>query len=628
MNQVVMQQVLLVDDEPQILVALEDLLRDQYVVHTADSAEGALRLMSELKDIAVVISDQRMPRMSGDELVTRLAHDYSAQRILVTGYADLGAVVRAVNDGRIFAYATKPWNEADLRLKVARAADQFRLAQELEAERQLLHELMDNSPDGIYFKDRELKFLRANRAFSDWLGTTSDELVGRSLRDLEASFENIDSIDRLERKVVEEGKPVLDLMSQLRLSGEERWLSETKAPVRGRDGTVVGVVGISRDVTNQLQLEQQLLQSQKMDAVGRLAGGVAHDFNNLLVVIKSYGLMVMETLDEADPGKADMAELLKATEKAAALTKQLLTFSRSQPQATQTLDLNAVVSDLAKMLGRLIGERVELVVRLDERPAFVRADLTQIEQVILNLAINARDAMPEGGTLIVEIDEALGLPHGSSIEPYVVVSVKDTGIGMSSEVRKRIFEPFFSTKEVGKGTGLGLSTVYGIVKQGGGHILVESEFGVGSEFQVYLPRASTHLTEAQPNSRSPRVGVGTATILIVEDDDSVRRVAVRVLTAHGYEVLEAATPAEAEAILNVRSQPIDLLVSDVVMPRKTGPQFYAELLQGHPDLRVLFMSGYVASEIGGYAVPAGVPFLEKPFSPAQLVEEVRAALVR
>lgn len=628
MAQAAMQRILLVDDEPQILVALEDLLSDQFLVHTADSAEGALRLMDELKDIAVVVTDQRMPKMSGDELVSRLAYNYGAQRILVTGYADLGAVVRAVNEGRIFAYATKPWNEDDLRLKVTRAADQFRLAQELDAERQLLHELMDNSPDGIYFKDRNLNFLRTNRAFSDWLGARSDELVGRSLRELEATFENIDSIDRLEQRVVERGEPVVDLMSQVHLSGKARWLSETKAPVRSGDGSVVGVVGISRDVTNQLQLEQQLLQSQKMDAVGRLAGGVAHDFNNLLVVIKSYGLMVMESMDAADPGKEDMAELLKATERAAALTKQLLTFSRSQPQSTQTLDLNAVVADVAKMLRRLIDERIELVVNVGESDALVRGDLTQVEQILLNLTINARDAMPDGGTITVTVTEAQGLPRSESSEPYVVLLVKDNGIGMPSEIRKRIFEPFFSTKEVGKGTGLGLSTVYGIVKQTGGHILVESEVGRGTEFQVYLPRVTGSSTETEHTSRRPPVDEGTATILIVEDDASVRRVAVRVLTRQGYNVLEAATPVEAEAILSSRSGPIDLLVSDVVMPQKTGPQFYADLLNQYPGLRVLFMSGYVETEIGGYAVPEGVPFLEKPFSPGQLLEEVRTALVR
>lgn len=623
-----MQKVLLVDDEPQILVALEDLLSDQFSVLTADSGEMALQLMDQLEDIAVVITDQRMPKMTGDELVARLATDYSAQRILVTGYADLGAVVRAVNDGRIFAYATKPWNEADLRLKVMRAAEQFRLAQELTEERQLLHELMDNSPDGIYFKDRNLKFSRTNRAYSDWLGGSSEELVNRSLEDVAASVEGPENIDQMERRVLERGEPVVDLMSQVHCNGKSRWLSETKAPVRGVDGSVVGLVGIARDVTNQLQLEQQLLQSQKMDAIGRLAGGVAHDFNNLLVVIKSYGLLVMESMAEEDPGKEDMAELLKAAERAAALTKQLLTFSRNQPQVKQTLDLNVVVADVSKMLRRLIDERVELILRAGGEPALIRGDLTQIEQIILNLTINARDAMPDGGTLTVEVGQGVGAFHGAQPDTFAVLTVRDTGVGMTSEVKKRVFEPFFSTKEVGKGTGLGLSTVYGIVKQSGGQIQVESEIGQGTEFKVFLPRASSGAVEVAPTSRGPRAQVGTATILIIEDDASVRRVAVRVLSSNGYDVLEASTSDEADALLDARSSPIDLLVSDVVMPKKTGPAFYAELQKRYPGLRVLFMSGYVASDVGAYSIPAGAQFLEKPFTPNQLVEEVRAALMR
>jgi len=628
MAQVAMQKVLLVDDEPQILVALEDLLSDQFTVLTADSGEKALNLMDQLHDIAVVVTDQRMPMMSGDELVARLAHDYSAQRILVTGYADLGAVVRAVNEGRIFAYATKPWNEADLRLKVVRAAEQFRLARELTEERQLLHELMNNSPDGIYFKDRNLTFSRTNRAFSEWLGGRSDELLGRSLKDVAASIESPEDLEQVERRVIERGEPVVDLMSQVHAGGKSRWLSETKAPVRGIDGSVVGLVGIARDVTNQLQLEQQLLQSQKMDAVGRLAGGVAHDFNNLLVVIKSYGLLVMESMAEDDPGKEDMAELLKAAERAAALTKQLLTFSRSQPQVKQTLDLNAIVTDLSKMLGRLLDERVELILRTQEEPALIRGDVTQIEQIILNLAINARDAMPEGGTLTVEVSQAKGAPHGAGNEMFALLTVRDTGVGMTSEVQRRIFEPFFSTKEVGKGTGLGLSTVYGIVKQSGGQIRVESEVDEGTEFKVFLPLASSGQLETVPESRGPRVGMGTATILIIEDDASVRRVAVRVLSGSGYEVLEASTAEEAEALLRDRSRPIDLLVSDVVMPKKTGPAFYAELQKRYPGLRVLFMSGYVESEAGASSIPTGAQFLEKPFTPNQLLEEVRTALTR
>lgn len=608
------EHVLLVDDEPQVLVALEDLLSDQFVVLKAPSAEVALDLMKHSDDIAVVVTDQRMPDMAGDELVARLSEKYQAQKIMVTGYADLAAVVRAVNEGSIFAYVTKPWDENDLRSKVAKAATQFRLSQELATEKQLLNDLMDHSPDGIYFKDSDLRFIRANQAVATWLGKDIDELVGRRLRDVAPSLEDAVQIEAEEQASLRGGHVVLDAIRQEQIDGAAYWLSERKASIVGPDGIAVGLVGIARDITQQRQLEQQLLQAQKMEAIGRLAGGVAHDFNNLLVVIQGYGELVQQGFSAEDPRYESLSELLKAADRAAALTKQLLTFSRKHTFKSILLHLDQLVEGVMTMVKRLIHENISVEIDLATHPHLIRGDATQIEQVILNLTINARDAMPDGGKL--RITTRL---HN---QDTLCLRVEDSGIGMTQEVQARIFEPFFSTKEVGRGTGLGLSTVYGIVQQMGGEVSVESEPGKGSIFQVLLPRSYAQESSAAPRDRSSAGPGGTETILLVEDDEAVRRVTRRILEGSGYTVLEASSPSEGERICSTSTAQIDLLLTDIMMPEMDGPTLSKRLLEKRPELRVLFMSGYAQQKLGDL----GPHYIEKPFSPAELTSSVREAL--
>jgi PAS domain S-box-containing protein len=618
--------VLLVDDEPQILVALEDLLSDAFTIFTASSAEEALDVIQSESDIAVVVTDQRMPKMPGDELVAKIQESSRAQRILVTGYADLTAVIKAVNDGRIFAYVKKPWDEEELRLKVNQAANHFQLARELDAERQLLHDLMNNSPDGIFFKDIDLRFKRVNRAFANWLDLPSEELVGRPLCDLNTPFRDVPALEQFEKKVIQEGTPVLDVLSELRRpSGETRWVSEVRAPIHGATGEVAGLVGISRDVTTQLQLEQQLTQSQKMEAVGRLAGGVAHDFNNLLAIIQGYACLVMDTLGPEHETRPEMEELFRATERAAALTKQLLGLGRRRTKAAAVTNLNLVVDEVTRMLRRVIGERISIVVRPGPPAVTIRADPTQVEQVILNLAINARDAMPDGGTLTLEVGVSTKSAHRGA---PVRLSVSDTGTGMSSEVKAKIFEPFFSTKEIGKGTGLGLSTVYGIVKQTGGQISVETSLGHGTRFDVFWPVAGPSISEEPKDKSSRSSQVGGETVLIVEDEEAVRRVTARILKQRGYKTLEVSTPSQAIALFTEGRQTVDLLLTDVIMPEMLGPSLYKRLSAMQPGLRVLFMSGYTGDSTEGTEIPAGATLIEKPFRPDALATEVRRALDR
>jgi CheY-like chemotaxis protein len=373
-----------------------------------------------------------------------------------------------------------------------------------------------------------------------------------------------------------------------------------------------------------------------MDAMGRLAGGVAHDFNNLLVVIQSYAELLRETSSVDAAARADLDEILAAARRASALTRQLLAFSRSEAVQPTVLRLNPVVAGIEKMLRRIIGEDVTLFTELASDAGSVLADSGQLDQVILNLSVNARDAMPDGGQLTIStanvtLDAAYADTH-ANVEPgeFVMLAVTDTGTGMDRETQRRIFEPFFTTKEIGKGTGLGLATVYGIVQQSRGQIHVYSELGRGTTFKVYFPRwqASAAANAATlPNGAPTTTADGT--ILVVEDDSAVRQVALRILREHGYTVLEASRPSEAVTLCEDPTLQVDLLLTDVIMPDCTGPQLAADLAQRFPELRVVYMSGYPGgAAIRAGSLAAGAAYIEKPFTPSALVDKIRTALER
>jgi CheY-like chemotaxis protein len=370
-----------------------------------------------------------------------------------------------------------------------------------------------------------------------------------------------------------------------------------------------------------------------MEAVGQLAGGVAHDFNNLLTVIMSYSSMLLADGGPADANRGDIQAISDAAARAAALTRQLLAFSRKQVLQLQAVDVNAVVTDVEKMLRRLIGEDISLSTHLDPDLALISADPGQLEQVLLNLAVNARDAMPDGGELSLtthnaDLSEELGDRHlGAAPGKYIMIAVTDTGTGMTREVQQRLFEPFYTTKGAGKGTGLGLATVHGIVKQLGGDIYVYSELGHGTTFKVYFPHLATTpelvVTTVEPRE-APR---GSETILLAEDDDALRSLGARVLGAFGYNVLVARTGGDALRIVAEHRGPIDLVATDVVMPEMSGSQLVEKVLKARPGIRVLFMSGYTDDEVMRRGVIDGATaFLQKPFTPDMLAHKVRAVL--
>ena len=388
---------------------------------------------------------------------------------------------------------------------------------------------------------------------------------------------------------------------------------------------------LAEEVASRLRAEERLLHAQKLDSIGKLAGGISHDFNNLLTVIKGYGEILAYHVKRGDPLHEPTREILSAADRAASLVRQLLAFSRRQVMTPQLLDLNSVVSGMDRLLRRLIGENIELVTFPGPGLGLVRADPGQLEQVVVNLAVNARDAMSEGGKLTLELSNAdldAATAHEVGMEPgsYVRLAVSDTGAGMSTEVQRHIFEPFFTTKEAGKGTGLGLATVYGIVKQSGGHIDVESTLGDGTTFRIYLPVLGRPARTAAPAVVVP-ARIGARTIRVVEDEEPIRKFVMAVLEPRGYTVLEAADGVEALAMYERHAGAIDLVVTDVVMPRMGGKRLVEKLTARRPDLPVIYMSGYTEELVfEGPRAATGPGFLQKPFAPDALTERVVAAL--
>jgi len=418
----------------------------------------------------------------------------------------------------------------------------------------------------------------------------------------------------------------------VRKDGAVIWVSDTAVVVSGSHSHPV-MEGIIVDITERKQLENQLQQSRRMEAVGRLAGGIAHDFNNLLTIIKGYAELALQRPGIQPEQRADVMHIENAAERAALLIRQLLAFSRRQVLQPKIIDLNAIVLGLDKLLGRLMGEHIEMVTRCGANVGNVKADPAQIEQVIMNLVVNARDAMPKGGrltveTVNVELDSTYARDHVSvKPGPYVMLAVSDTGMGISRETMAQIFEPFFTTKESGKGTGLGLSTVYGIVKQSGGYIWVYSEPDKGTTFKVYLPRVAGEAESKPSVVEVAGAGRGSETILLVEDEEAVRDLASRILSAKGYAVVAAKSTKEAEQFSETHAGDIHLVLTDMVMPGTSGRELAKRIAARHPRTRILFMSGYTDNVLAqGGVLEAGLSFLQKPFTPGALVQKVREVL--
>ncbi len=530
------------------------------------------------------------------------------------------------------------------RLALARSEERFR-------------QVSENSGEWIWELGRDGKYTYCSRVVSQILGYKPEAIVGTSFLDRVVEEDGLPMKAKLSAVFSDKAPLAGVIHRQVHKDGFQVVLETTGIPIVDSAGKVIGCRGAHRDVTRERELEMQLRHSQKIEAVGRLAGGIAHDFNNLLTAILGCGGLLLEELPEGDPVRSDIEKIMTAGERAAGLTKQLLAFSRRQVLKVARQNVNNIVLDMEKLMQRTLGEDIELITRLDPSLPEIETDADQLEQVILHLAINAREAMadPQVGmempelrarmeeyrvkleerpkqlfieTSTVLLDESFCAKHvGVKPGRHIRISIRDTGIGMPKEVREHLFEPYFTTKEVGRGSGLGLSTVYGIVKQMGGSILVESELGEGSSFRIFLPVSTEPLPPRADAAKDRRDVRGKETILIVEDEEVVRSLTVRMLQTLGYRTMQAAHGHEALDVCRTFKEPIDLVLTDMIMPHMNGKQFIEQLWKTRQDFKVLFVSGYSSSDtVDGKVIGEDTPLIQKPFTREALGRKIREML--
>jgi len=745
-------KLLYVDDERPNLVAFRALLRDTYDVMIAESGAEAFTLLEE-HDIPLIVSDQRMPAMTGTELLEKVAVRFpDTVRMILTGYSDLDAVISAINRSRIYYYFKKPWNETEVRLTLANALESITVRRQLVESERRFRGTFEQAGLGIAHLELKGVILRANTQLQDFLGVAQDALVGQPLTTWFSQFDPAELLpkagspggtvvreasvstpsgerwsrltssasldgrgnpdylialvdDLTERKQTEEqllkllhaveqsplsivitdkegviefvnpkfteatgyradeaigAKPSIlksgqtpeaiykqmwasiasgsvwegDLLNRKKC-GDFFWERVAISPVRNKQGEITHYLAINEDITDRNRLEEQLRQSQKMEAIGQLAGGVAHDFNNILTVIMGFGHMLKmdQALNRGQIEKVD--QIVLASERAAKLTEGLLAFSRKQPFNPRNGNLIDIVHHVQKFLVRIIGEDIQLKTGFKHDPIMVYADSGQIEQVLINLATNARDAMPKGGLLTIEvelqeIDGAFCQAHGfGEAGLYAVLTVSDSGCGMDEETRKKIFDPFFTTKEVGKGTGLGMSIVYGIVKHHKGCISVYSEPGAGTVFRLYLPASHCVQAGGEETFAQAPPERGYETILLAEDEPAVRMLVEAILKEYGYEVILAEDGQDCVDKFAANADRISLILMDLVMPKKGGREAYQEIQRIKPEVKVLYSSGYSPDIVkhGGDG-EAEMEIVSKPVRPTELLRKLREVLDR
>jgi PAS domain S-box-containing protein len=631
-------RVLIVEDsEDDALLLVRDLRRGGYDV-TFERVETAETMAAALDDRewSIVLADYTMPHFSGIKALRLLREkDLDLPFIFVSGTIGEDTAVLAMKEGandyvlkgnikRLLPAVERELREVEARRERRRAED---AAKESEEKFRLIFE---NANDGILLADMEnMKFHMGNRKICEMLGYSEEEIL------------------RLRVLDIHPGKDLPYVLAEFQKGATGRINMATDIPMKRKDGSVfisdVAMssvtfhgkqfqMGIFRDLTRERILQKQLQTAQRMEAVGTLAGGVAHDFNNALTGIVGFGELLRMKMAGDEQALHDVDEILRCAERAATLTRQLLTFARRQVMEPVNLNLSALVADLMNLIGKVVGEQIEVNTSLEKNVPSIHADRGQIEQVVMNLCLNARDAMPEGGRLVVETGDVYLEEEYVRQNPYmrtgryVLLTVSDTGIGMDEKTRERVFEPFFTTKGPDKGTGLGLAMVYGIVKQHGGFIHLYSEPGRGTAFKVYFPAIEAQPDAVPEKRREEIVRGGTETILLAEDEEAIRILAERILTGYGYTVLVARNGEEAIEMFR-RNKEIVLAVLDAVMPRKGGKEAFEEMHNQNPLLKVIFMSGYSANAIhDSFVLTAGMPFLQKPFGPTILARKVREIL--
>ena len=626
-------RILHLEDNPVDAMVIQSHLASSGLNLEISQVETELDYISALEGegFALILADFTLPLFDGFKAL-RMAREKCRDTpfIVISGTIGDDLAVETLRQGatdyvlknclgRLVPVVTRALKESEERAARQRAKKALR-----DAEEQMRF-TVERIPALLWTTDRELRLTSIRGAGLFSAGWQAD-MIGKSLVKTAAGQEDFTPVE--EHLAALAGNKVA---YDVTFNGQD--YQAHVAPLTSVDGEIIGCIGLAVDVTERKALEMQMRHAQKMEAVGRLAGGIAHDFNNLLTVIAGYCDITLLKLDPNDPLRNNIDEVNKACDRAAGLTRHLLAFSRKQVLRPKVLNLNTILSEMKRMMPPLIGEDIQLVIELCPDLGRVKADAGQIEQILANLAVNARDAMPSGGELsmktsnIVLDHEIASRFESGQAGPYVLLTVSDTGHGMNPETLSQVFEPFFTTKEVGKGTGLGLSTVHGIVKQSGGYVSVDSEVGRGTTFKIYLPQVDEEVVEVDTRASPTALLTGKETVLLVEDDNQVRSIAATALEMSGYDVLVAANGDEALLLCERSNRKIELLLTDVVMPRMSGQELSTRLLKMRPAMGVLYMSGYSENAIIHHGVmEKGTEFIEKPFSLEALTRKIRQVL--
>jgi len=602
----------------------------------AGSLEEA-KTMLQSGDYGLVLFEHETVDAAATKLLSEFLQTRGAMPfILLTEHADEKAVAEIIQAGAYDCMERSQLNGANLVRTIRCALSLHATEQQRHTAEESLRKLscaVEQSADTIFITNSEGIIEYVNPAFETMTGYCRQEVIGKPQSILKSELKAPVLYNEL-WETIRSGDVRRGIVVNRRKNGELCYVDESISPIRDAEGRITNYVSNGRDYTERLRLEAKLLQSQKMDAIGRLAGGIAHDFNNLLTIITSYSELALDSVIPGSTAQSRMHEILSAAHRAADLTRQLLAFSRQQPQALRVAEVNAVVSVIVKTLPRLIGEDIELVFVPGEGMGRVRLDPVQIEQILMNLAANSRDAMPQGGRCTIETSNVKLDEHYAGrkeavipVGRYAVLTVTDTGAGIQADHLSHVFEPFYTTKPSGEGTGLGLATVYGIVKQNHGFVWVYSEPGIGTIFKIYLPCVEEQpSTLEMPDSSAETVLRGTETVLLVEDEEALRRAAAELLSLRGYKVLQAKDGLDALSVARQHGSIIHLAVTDVVMPHMSGGDLAKELETIRPETRVLFVSGYAGQTVLDHDVNVENNFLQKPFTLKQLASKVRSVL--
>ena len=631
------KRLLIVEDERIIAEDIKRILLqyDYNVIDNKTNGEKVLESFEEINPDLILMDIMLAGKITGIEAASIIKEKYNVPIIYLTAYSN-DPILNSAKITEPFGYLIKPFEEHELHATIEMAFYRYKIENNLRQSEKKYHHLFNSIADPIVILTvNGEKILDCNDVFLKKYGYTKEELL--TLPALELCIK--EEQEELSNYLIEKNSEDSSIFTHLKKNGEKIIVELHKNEISLKEEQVLLV--IARDITELIQAEdekrtyqEQLYQSQKMEIVGKLTGGIAHDFNNLLTAINGYSDLALKKLNRDSNVYNDISVIKDCGERAARLTKQLLGFSRKQIAEKTNLDLNKTITELEKMLKRLVGGEITLETNLQSSSSIILADKSQIEQVLVNLVVNARDAIKGFGKILVSTtkepltDEFIKLNEFNESIEYIIISVLDTGTGMSKEIQKKIFEPFFTTKEVNKGTGLGLSTVFGIVKQNDGIILVETEEGKGTEFKIYLPQIikeikEEEIVEVEPDS----LPTGNETILLVDDEDSIRDFLAEILSEQGYKVIEASNGEEGLQVFKEYNEKVHLLISDITMPKMSGPELANEIRKLKPDIKALFISGNVENEyINEQTADSSTSFLQKPFTYDSIISKVREIL--